>query len=60
MKKTEDIGAIKTHTVIEKSMKSISLKLDEKKRNQSYCDKRVGFRKLDDIVDTDTKDIYYK
>ncbi|MDY0194382.1 MAG: ATP-dependent protease ATPase subunit HslU [Aliarcobacter butzleri] len=49
--KTEDIGARRLHTVIEKVIEDISFKADEKKGTKVVVTKELVSDKLDDIVD---------
>lgn len=51
MKKTEDIGARRLHTVIEKVIEDISFEADEKKGTKVIVTKELVAEKLDDIVD---------
>jgi len=53
--KTEDIGARRLHTVIEKVIEDISFEADEKKGEKIIIDEELVESKLDDIiVDEDT------
>ena len=49
--KTEDIGARRLHTVIEKVLEDISFEADEKKGEKVIVTKELVGEKLDDIVD---------
>lgn len=49
--KTEDIGARRLHTVIEKVIEDISFEADEKKGTKVIVTKELVAEKLDDIVD---------
>ncbi|MDN5102922.1 ATP-dependent protease ATPase subunit HslU [Aliarcobacter butzleri] len=49
--KTEDIGARRLHTVIEKVIEDISFEADEKKGTKVVITKELVSDKLDDIVD---------
>lgn len=49
--KTEDIGARRLHTVIEKVIEDISFEADEKKGTKVIVTKELVSDKLDDIVD---------
>ncbi|EFU69471.1 ATP-dependent protease ATPase subunit HslU [Aliarcobacter butzleri] len=49
--KTEDIGARRLHTVIEKVIEDISFEADEKKGTKVVVTKELVSDKLDDIVD---------
>ncbi|MCG3710019.1 ATP-dependent protease ATPase subunit HslU [Aliarcobacter butzleri] len=49
--KTEDIGARRLHTVIEKVIEDISFEADEKKGTKVVVSKELVSDKLDDIVD---------
>ena len=49
--KTEDIGARRLHTVIEKVIEDISFEADEKKGTKVVVTKELVAEKLDDIVD---------
>ena len=49
--KTEDIGARRLHTVIEKVIEDISFQADEKKGTKVIVTKELVADKLDDIVD---------
>ncbi|MCG3700936.1 ATP-dependent protease ATPase subunit HslU [Aliarcobacter butzleri] len=49
--KTEDIGARRLHTVIEKVIEDISFEADEKKGTKIVVTKELVSDKLDDIVD---------
>lgn len=49
--KTEDIGARRLHTVIEKVIEDISFEADEKKGTKVIVTKELVADKLDDIVD---------
>ncbi len=49
--KTEDIGARRLHTVIEKVIEDISFEADEKKGTKVVVTKELVANKLDDIVD---------
>ncbi|AXX94786.1 ATP-dependent protease ATPase subunit HslU [Arcobacter ellisii] len=49
--KTEDIGARRLHTVIEKVIEDISFEADEKKGTKVIVTKELVSNKLDDIVD---------
>ncbi len=49
--KTEDIGARRLHTVIEKVIEDISFEADEKKGEKVIVTKELVASKLDDIVD---------
>ncbi len=49
--KTEDIGARRLHTVIEKVIEDISFEADEKKGEKVIVTKELVANKLDDIVD---------
>ena len=49
--KTEDIGARRLHTVIEKVIEDISFEADEKKGEKIIVTKELVASKLDDIVD---------
>ncbi len=49
--KTEDIGARRLHTVIEKVIEDISFEADEKKGTKIIVTKELVSDKLDDIVD---------
>jgi ATP-dependent HslUV protease ATP-binding subunit HslU len=49
--KTEDIGARRLHTVIEKVLEDISFEADEKKGEKVIVTKELVADKLDDIVD---------
>ena len=49
--KTEDIGARRLHTVIEKVIEDISFDADEKKGTKVVVTKELVAEKLDDIVD---------
>ena len=49
--KTEDIGARRLHTVIEKVIEDISFDADEKKGEKVVVTKELVANKLDDIVD---------
>lgn len=49
--KTEDIGARRLHTVIEKVIEDISFEADEKKDTKVVVTKELVSDKLDDIVD---------
>ena len=49
--KTEDIGARRLHTVIEKVLEDISFEADEKKGEKVIVNKELVSDKLDDIVD---------
>lgn len=49
--KTEDIGARRLHTVIEKVIEDISFEADEKKGTKVVVTKELVSNKLDDIVD---------
>ena len=49
--KTEDIGARRLHTVIEKVIEDISFEADEKKGTKVVVTKELVADKLDDIVD---------
>jgi len=49
--KTEDIGARRLHTVIEKVIEDISFDADEKKGQKIIVTKELVSEKLDDIVD---------
>jgi ATP-dependent HslUV protease ATP-binding subunit HslU len=49
--KTEDIGARRLHTVIEKVIEDISFDADEKKGQKIVVTKELVANKLDDIVD---------
>ena len=49
--KTEDIGARRLHTVIEKVIEDISFEADEKKGEKIIVTKALVASKLDDIVD---------
>jgi ATP-dependent HslUV protease ATP-binding subunit HslU len=49
--KTEDIGARRLHTVIEKVIEDISFQADEKKGTKVVVTKELVADKLDDIVD---------
>ncbi|MDZ7818325.1 MAG: ATP-dependent protease ATPase subunit HslU [Aliarcobacter sp.] len=49
--KTEDIGARRLHTVIEKVLEDISFEADEKKGEKVIVTKELVSDKLDDIVD---------
>ena len=49
--KTEDIGARRLHTVIEKVIEDISFEADEKSGEKIIIDKALVEAKLDDIID---------
>lgn len=49
--KTEDIGARRLHTVIEKVIEDISYEADEKAGEKIIIDKKLVEEKLDDIID---------
>ena len=49
--KTEDIGARRLHTVIEKVLEDISFDADEKKGEKIIVTEKLVGKKLDDIVD---------
>ncbi len=49
--KTEDIGARRLHTVIEKVIEDISFEADEKKGQKVIVTKELVASKLDDIVE---------
>ena len=51
--KTEDIGARRLHTVIEKVIEDISFNADEKRGEKVIVDKKLVEEKLDDIVDNE-------
>ena len=51
--KTEDIGARRLHTVIEKVLEDISYEADEKAGEKIIIDKELVEEKLDDIVDNE-------
>jgi ATP-dependent HslUV protease ATP-binding subunit HslU len=51
--KTEDIGARRLHTVIEKVIEDISYEADEKKGEKLIVTKKLVEEKLDDIVDNE-------
>ena len=51
--KTEDIGARRLHTVIEKVLEDISYDADEKKGEKVVVTKELVGEKLDDIVDNE-------
>lgn len=51
--KTEDIGARRLHTVIEKVIEDISFNADEKRGEKVIVDKKLVEEKLDDIVENE-------
>lgn len=51
--KTEDIGARRLHTVIEKVIEDISFEADEKKGSKVIVTKDLVYEKLDKIVDSE-------
>ena len=51
--KTEDIGARRLHTVIEKVIEDISYEADEKAGEKIIIDKKLVEEKLEDIVDNE-------
>lgn len=51
MKKTEDIGARRLHTVIEKVIEDISFDADDKKGSKVVVTSKLVSEKLEKIVD---------